>query len=274
VLLQDTEPQQIISFIGQTPRRLVLPTEKQSLQEALRRLTALDLLQADHVGGVLYVEDESDHKILREWANVLQHRALPFLQFPYVVPLRGKGNLDDAKRHFQYLRLAKPDIKGLCVVDRDSTASGQPGGLPTGLGLRQWGRYEIENYLLLPDLLKRFVRGDGPTPVLEEAVIDQEFAANFPAGLDYLSDIPALRDLKASDFIVNLLNKTSAPLPKRDLFMLAGLSRPDEVHPDVRTTLDAIAGIMPGSVPSIEANVAPMDTNGIDEGPTQADDSP
>ena len=32
--------------------------------------------------------------------------------------------------------------------------------MPTGLGLRVWGRYEIENYLLIPDLLRRFVRGD------------------------------------------------------------------------------------------------------------------
>ncbi len=280
VLLQDTEPEQIISFIGQNPRRLVRPDEKQNLQEALRRLNALDLLQADHVGAVLYVEDESDHKILREWANVLQHPAHQFLQFPYVVPLRGKGNLDEGKRHFQCLRLAKPGIKGLCVVDRDSTASGSPGGMPAGLALRQWGRYEIENYLLLPELLKRYVRGDGGTPLLntlhetDETVIVQEFAANFPAGLDFLKDIPALQDLKASDFIVNLLNKTQEPLPKRELFMLAKLMKPEEVHPEIKATLDAIACIMPGSVPSIEANLAPLDTNGIEEGSTKPEDLP
>lgn len=290
VLLQDTEPQQIVSFIGQSPRRLVRPTDKQNLQDALRRLNALDLLQADHVGAVLYVEDESDYKILREWANLLQHRALQFLQFPYVHPLRGKGNLDEeGKRHFQCLRLAKPDIKGLCVVDRDSIASGPPGGMPAGLDLRQWGRYEIENYLLLPELLKRFVRGNGGIPlpssgglfqnagtvgdqVAEETLIDREFAANFPAGLDYLKDTQVLRDLKASDFIVNLLNKTSSPLAKRDLFMLAKLMQPDEIHPEIKATLDAIAEIMPGSVPSIEANVAPPDMNGADEEPQEAED--
>lgn len=267
VLLQDAEPQQIISFIGQNPRRLVRPNEKQSLQEALRRLNALDLVQADHVGAVLYVEDESDHKILREWATIMQHPCLQFLQFPYVVPLRGKGNLDEAKRHFQCLRMAKPGIKGLCVLDRDE-ADVVPGGMPTGLGLRQWGRYEIENYLLLPDLLKRFVRGDPETllfdaPSLE--TIDREFAANFPAGIDFLQDIPALRDLKASDFIVDLLNKTSVPLPKRDLFMLAKLIQPAEIHPEIRVTLNAIADIMPGSVPNMDANLAPSDADGIEE---------
>jgi hypothetical protein len=275
VLLQESEPEQIISFVGQNPRRLVRPNEKQNLQEALRRLNALDLVQADHVGAVLYVEDESDHKILREWATILKHRCQQFLQFPYVVHLRGKGNVDDGKRHFQCLRMAAPGIKGLCVLDRDNAPPPAPGSMPAGMALRQWGRYEIENYLLIPDLLKRFVRVDPESLLFDAtslAVVDREFAANFPAGLDYLQDIAALRDLKASDFIVDLLSKTSEPLPKRDLFMLAKLMQPHEIHPDVRETLDAIAEIMPGSVPSVEANVAPLDTNGIDEVPSSQDE--
>jgi hypothetical protein len=266
VLLDGAEPDQIISFIGQQPRRLVTPEEKQRLREALRRLTALDLLQADHVQAVLYVEDESDHKLLREWAAVLHHPALHFLQFPYLVPLQGRGNIDEAKRHFQSLRLAKPEIKGLCILDRDTADGAVIRGVPEGMSVRTWKRYEIENYLLLPTLLKRFVRQD-QLPLLSQAderKVEEEFAANFPANIDYLGDIPALRDLKASDFIVEVLNPTSRPLPKRDLYMLAKLSRPEEIHPDVIAMLGAIASIVPPCVPSIEANVAPPDANGVD----------
>ena len=270
VLLQDAEPEQIISFIGQEPRRLIRPEERQRLQEALRRLSCLDLLQADHVGAVFYVEDDSDHKILREWASVIDHPAHRFLQFPYLVPQHGKGNVDEAKAHFQCLRLAKPEIKGLCVLDRNGDQSPTPGGMPVGLASRLWGRYEIENYLLLPDLLKRFVWRETDlftraTAEQDALTIDAEFAQNFPAGIDFLKDIPALRDLKGSDFIVNVLNQTSSPLPKRDLFMLAKLMKPDEIHPDVVSVLDAVAGILPGRVPNIEANVTPLDTNGVDE---------
>jgi predicted ATPase len=272
VLLEGTEPEQIISFIGQQPRRVVRPEEKQRLQDALRRLSALDLLQADHVQAVLYVEDESDYKILREWANVLQHPAQKFLQFPYVFPLQGKGNLDDAKRHFQCLRLAKPNIKGLCILDRDAGPAAMPGAMPAGLVLRQWGRYEIENYLLIPTVLKRFVGRDSAGPILEETVVEAEFAANFPGGIDFLKDLPALRDLKASDFIVSLLNKTSAALPKRDLYMLAERMQPEEIHPEVSTMLDAIADILPGSVPNVEANIAPLDTNGVEGEAEQVED--
>ena len=274
VLLEGAEPDQIISFIGQQPRRLVAPEEKQRLRKALRRLTALDLLQADHVQAVLYVEDESDHKILREWAAVLGHPALNFLQFPYLVPLQGKGNVDEAKRHFQSLRLAKPEIKGLCILDRDAGDGASIRGMPEGMSMQTWNRYEIENYLLIPDLLKRFVRQDQP-PLFSQADerrIDDEFAANFPARVDYLGDLAALRDLKASDFIVGLLSQTSRPLPKRDLYMLATLTPPDEIHPDVVAMLGVIAEIVPPHVPSIEANVTPPNANGVDADIETGDD--
>jgi hypothetical protein len=274
VLLEGTEPDQIISFIGQQPRRLVEPEEKQRLREALRRLTALDLLQADHVQAVLYVEDESDHKILREWAAVLNHPALDFLKFPYLVPLQGKGNANEAKRHFQSLRLAKPEIKGLCILDRDNDEGAAIRGMPEGMSLQTWNRYEIENYLLIPELLKRFVRQDQP-PLFSQAderIIDEQFAANFPARVDYLGDLAALRDLKASDFIVSVLSQTSMPLSKRDLYMLAALSRPDEIHPDVTAMLGVIAEIVPAHVPSVEANVTPPDANGVDADIDASDD--
>ncbi|HET6880509.1 MAG TPA: AAA family ATPase [Pirellulales bacterium] len=269
VLLSGEEPEQIISFIGQSPRRLLRPEDKQRVQEALRRLTALDLLQADHVRAVLYVEDESDYKLLHSWANVLKHRAADFLRFPYVVPLHGKGNFDEAKKHFQCLRLAQEQIRGLAIVDRDAADQVREWSAPAGLAMFLWGRYEIENYLLMPTLIKRYLQSRHAEGALfaqpDEQLVDDEFAANFPAGIDFLKDIPALRDLKASDFLVHLLGKTQFPLPKRDLYMLADIATPDEIHFDVVKALDHIAAILPGTVPSIEANAAPIDVNGTDD---------
>jgi hypothetical protein len=114
--------------------------------------------------------------------------------------------------------------------------------------------------------LKRFTGQEHPLFSQEDArIIDDEFAANFPERVDFLGNIAALRDLKASEFIVNLLGRTSRPLPKRDLYMLAALSRADEIHPDVIGMLDAVAHIVPTRVPSIEANVTPPNANGVDE---------
>lgn len=265
VLLEGSEPDQIISFVGHPPKRLVKPEEKQRLKEALRRLTALDLLKADHAGAVLYVEDESDHKILREWASVLGHPAHEFLQSSYVYALQGKGNLDDAKRHFQCLRLAKPDFRGYCVLDRDLSSAAEIGGAPVGLQFAKWRRYEIENYLLIPDAIKRFLEvKEGGYPLSDFAVVDQTFAENFPPGIDYLKDIPAIADLKASDFLVDVLARTWRPLSKRDLFQLAKKMTPKEIHPEVIQVLDAIAAV-PKSIPLAEAHKAPVDINGVDD---------
>ena len=185
-------------------------------------MSSLDLLQASHVGAVLYVEDESDYKILREWAAVLQHPSLGFLSFPFVWPLRGKGSLGDAKRHFSSLRLAEPTIKGLCILDRD--ADGQRDfdeDVPPGMQIRRWGRYEIENYLLNPAILRRYI--DRPTDLFggeqlagDRASIDDAFARNFPAAIDWHSDTPVLTDLKASEFLVDTLGRTTRPLAKRE----------------------------------------------------------
>jgi predicted ATPase len=265
VLLSETEPDQIISFVGQQPRRLATAADKQRVQDALRNLTALDLLNADHVGAVMYVEDESDYKLLREWSVVLKHAAEDFLRFPFVVPLRGKGNVNRAKQHFQCLRLAKPQIKGICIVDRDfDVVTGSP-QMPAGLDYSPWKRYEVENYLLIPSAIKRYLRGADEQMALGESAIDLVFAENFPPGIDFLRDIPALSDLKASDFVEHLLGQTPKPLPKRDLYMLAQYMRAEEIHPDVVKMLDRIATILPATVPSVEANTAPPDRNGVEE---------
>ncbi|MFY9826039.1 MAG: AAA family ATPase [Thermoanaerobaculia bacterium] len=266
VLLSGAEPDSIVSFVGSRPKRLITQHEKRALTEALKVLTSLDLLQASHVGAVLYVENESDSKLLREWANVLDHRARAFLSFPYVWPLEGKGNLGEAKRHFACLRLAYPDIKGLCILDRDQ---GQPisDTAPPGLATVSWSRYEIENYLLNPDLLLKLV--DQPTDLFELAAVQSDreqvlraFRENFPAGIDWLGDAQVLRDLKASNFLVDTLSRTSRPLQKRDLYMLASLTAPGQVHRDVREMLDRIAGMLPPIIPVLASNASPEDANG------------
>lgn len=275
VLLSGVEPDSIVSFVGSRPKRLITQHEKRALTDALKTLTSLDLLQASHVGAVLYVENESDSKLLREWANILDHPAKSFLSFPYVWPLEGKGNLGEAKRHFACLRLAYAEIKGLCILDRDQ---GQPisDDVPPGLTTVSWPRYEIENYLLNPDLLARFV--ERATDLFELAAVQSDreevaraFSENFPPGIDWLGDAQVLKDLKASNFLVDTLARTSRPLQKRDLYMLASLTAPAQIHRDVREILDRIAFMLPAVVPVLAANASPADANGVTMEPFAAD---
>jgi len=262
VLLQESEAEQIISFVGSQPKRLIDHHQKQSLQQTLKTLSSLDLVSADQVGAVLYVEDESDHKILREWSRKLNHPAHKFLNFAYVYAMQGKGNLSKAKNHFSCLKVVDDRIKSVCVLDRDGIDNQDTNNFPVDMTCKIWNRYEIENYLINPDLLIRYTSGTGDLFSNAEAesnkgIIEEHFAKNFPADIDYTaSEIQAINDIKGSDFIVNLLNRTSHPLAKRDLYMLASEMNSEEIHQDVIETLDAIAALRRGIDPMAEVGAS------------------
>lgn len=261
-LLDDTEPTAILSFFRR-PHRLQTRRQVQDLRSALHRLSSTDLLQADHVGAILYVEDESDARLLGEWASLLAHPSERFFKFPYLYPMGGSGGLGEAKRHFSALRVAFPELRGLCLLDRDLGTGPEVQDFPNGLQLLRWQRYEIENYLLNPNVLKRYLgqnylvppsSPDQPTlPMIpaevidrDQAYIDREFARQGLAGLDYLSDeIQILRDLKASELLVSILGKTWRRTAKRDLNLVARVMQPGEIHPEVIVKLDSIAAMLP-----------------------------
>lgn len=264
-LLDSIEPANILSFFKQ-PHRLQTRQQVRDLQSAFHRLSNTDLLQGDHIGAVLYVEDESDARLLTEWATILQHPAQNFFKFPFIYPMGGAGELGEAKRHFSALRIAFPDIRGISLLDRDKGSGRELEDFPNGLTLLRWTRYEIENYLLNPKIIKRFLKqsntlapANGEQPALPlvsaETIeqdlekVDQAFARQGLANLDYLSDdVQILRDLKASELLVNILSNTHRKLAKRDLYLLARIMNPDEVHQNVISKLDAISSMLPASV--------------------------
>lgn len=264
-LLDSIEPASILSFFKR-PHRLQTRQQIRDLQSALHRLSNTDLLQGDHIGAVLYVEDETDARLLTEWANILQHPAQNFFKFPFIYPMGGAGELGEAKRHFSALRIAFPDIRGICLLDRDKGSGPELEDFPNGLTLMRWNRYEIENYLLNPEIIKRFLKQSNtlapangeqpalplvPAETIEQDLekVDQAFARQGLANLDYLSDdVQILRDLKASELLVNILSGTHRKLAKRDLYLLARIMNPDEVHQNVINKLDAIASMLPASI--------------------------
>jgi len=277
-LLKEAEPEQILSFVGKRPRRLLTPQQKSDLTEALHSLKSLDLLQADHVGAVLYVENESDYKLLREWAIVLNHTTKSFLSFPFIFSLQG-NDLGRAKKHFRCIALVRPEIKALCILDRDLHKGPEATDLPPGMTIHRWQRYEIENYLLNPTILLRYLDSEldlFSASVLEKdtAIIENAFLQNFPSGIDYLSEVQSLGDIKASEFLVKVLGATSRPLPKRDLFILARLYRSTEIHNDVIQALNRLQDILPNTSPSDIANATSDDPEGLEEDNTRDESTP
>ena len=236
VVLDATEPARVIGLFGEEPRALDSETERDQLREALKRVTTTDLLLAREAGAVLYVESETDQRILTEWARILDHPARSFFERPFVHWLGGRS-LGEAKAHFFAMRSAFPTLRGLCLLDGDNRDEPDAETTSAGLEVLRWRRYEIENYLLQPEAIKRFV--DFP---LRDAGIEGAFWSQVPQGTDLFGDHVSLVRVKAStEFLVPLLENLDRSTPKRDLYLLAAAMRADEIHPEIREKLDRIA---------------------------------
>lgn len=253
VVLDATDAERVLAFIGEHPRRLASKGDRDRLREALKRLTTTDLLLANDVGAVLYLEGDSDESILGAWARVLEHSAQRFLQRPYVDALQGRRPRD-AAAHFFALQAAVPHIQGLCVLDRDSREMDENHTTAPGLRILHWNRYEIENYLLVPSAIRRYCaeRADQPGGLFAHALADEvekALADEFPPAAlrDPLRDHEFLRTMKASEFLVSLLEQCGVPTSKSDLYLIAATMQPHEVHPDVIAKLDEIAQLVPAA---------------------------
>ena len=252
VVLNATEPDRVIAFFGEMPRALAALDERDQLREALKRVTTTDLLLGKDIGVVLYVEGETDEKILREWARMLDHHAREFFERPFVHWLGGRS-LNEAKAHFFAMRAAFPSLRAVCLLDGDNRDEVDEETTRAGLVILRWRRYEIENYLLQPGAIVRFASMGlpliGPSA---EAAVDEEFWQQVPRGTDLFGDHVSLVRVKASDeLLVPLLERLGCPTPKKNLYLLAAAIDEDELHPEVTEKLDRIAEAL--NLPSSQA---------------------
>ena len=239
VVLDATEPERVLGFFGASPRALVDRAERDRLREALKRATTTDLLLVRETGAVLYVESESDERILAEWARRLDHPARRFFERSFVHRLGGR-DLGEARAHFFAMQAVAPDLRGLCLLDGDNRGEPDEGAAGDGLAVLRWRRYEIENYLLQPEAIKRYV--DFP---LKERIVDAAFRKQVPEGADLFGDHVSLVRIKASDeFLLPLLEEVGRETPKRDLYMLAAAMTEDEIHPEIRGKPDRIVDVL------------------------------
>lgn len=247
IILEDTGPEQILSFYG-PPHRLTVETHRDQVREALKRLSSLDILAAESGQHVLYVEDEADFKILTEFARILNRPFMRFAESPFVCPIHGR-DAREAKAHFFGLKAIFPQIKGVLLLDGDNRNLPEHEIAADNLTLLRWRRYETENYLLHPEALLRFVAGSDADLFAQgrRERGDTFLRENFPP--------PALKDpLKDSDYLVatpasksilpGFFERTGVKLSKKDYFQIAAQMQPDEIHPEVIEKLDAMADVL------------------------------
>lgn len=143
---------QIVSLLSQVPKRI------QSTPDVLRAMAEVSNEEITRLMAspyVLYVEGESDERILRAWADQCgAQTAMDQICFR-TMSGGGKTNMRDrATAHFAAVKQIIPDASRLMLFDYD-TSDDAFHPAPDNKGLTEWKRKNIENYMLIPDAWKR-----------------------------------------------------------------------------------------------------------------------
>ena len=146
------DAQQIMSLLKQVPTRI---TSTPEVLRAMSEVSNEDIARLVGAPYMVYVEGESDERILRGWAE--QCGALAVMD-KLCFKVMGGGNKPEmkaqAETHFKALRQVVPGVKRLVLFDYDGAdkAFHPPAG---NLSLVEWKRKNIENYLLVPPAWQR-----------------------------------------------------------------------------------------------------------------------
>ena len=250
VLINTIEARELCVLLDQ-PRMLADNEDRRALIESLRVLSNDDIMRALQAPGVLYLEGHTDLEILRAFAKRLDHPAQRLLTRdlfwkPTVAETQPGRPGIRARDHYEALSLLRGDLPALQVVDGDSRSELRSSDV-TGVGFQRWRwrRYEIESYLVHPQALERFVRHVVGTPAaLHVGDLHTYLANNLPPAVieQPLENHAYLNRVKArTDILPQALSAAGLPgLPYSRYHEIAALMQPEELHPDVRETLDTI----------------------------------
>jgi len=145
--VKGVDAKQIVSLLKQVPTRI---ESTPAVLRAMSDVSNEDIARLVGAPYMVYVEGESDERILRGWAE--QCGALPVMD-KLCFKVMGGGNKQEmksqAKAHFTALSQVVHGVKRLMLFDHDGSdkAFSQEDINPV---LVEWKRKNIENYLLVP----------------------------------------------------------------------------------------------------------------------------
>jgi len=250
---------QIVSLLNRVPRRV------QSAPEVLRAMAEVSNEEIARLMAspyILYVEGESDERILRAWAAPCgAQTAMDKVCFKSM----GGGDKQTMKtradEHFAALRQIIPEVSRLMLLDYDDRTTFHPE--PNNPTLVEWKRKNIENYLLVRDAWKRAALrfGEGELfvqPVLQ--AIDDFFVGQnltLPPGKTWrnvtanvFSAVDGKRILFEDDNSLFQQLRTGTPSVQLIREQIAVSMAADEIHDDVHQfigKLVSLTGTGPGS---------------------------
>jgi len=250
----------VVAFVGKPHR---IDSRSSQLLKSLKEIGYEDYFQSEQTGWVLYLEGSTDLEILRGFAERLGHPAGEVLQRPFVKYVQQPQK---ARDHFYGLQEAKPDLRGMVLLDR------QDRELLTGNLLREyaWKRREIGNYLCQPETLYAYAK-EHDAKEHGPLFARQEFEKRQDAMQKSIEEntIPAAlkdrnhsfwRDTKASDDYLDPISKSylrlldlPPDLLKKNNYHQLAVYVPNElIDPEVSHVLDLILETSRQAQPRLE----------------------
>jgi len=147
--IQGVDVSQIVSLLDRVPKRIEATP---AILTAMADVSNLEITQLSELALpiLLYVEGETDERLLRGWASTLG--IVDKLNQVCFRVMRGGSKekmKEDSQRHFEGVLQIIPSAKRLVLLDYDDEATYHPE--PNNPVLYEWRRKNIENYLLVSE---------------------------------------------------------------------------------------------------------------------------
>jgi len=241
---------QLVSLLNQVPRRV------QSAPEVLRAMAEVSNEEIARLIGspyILYVEGESDERILRAWAGPCNAQAtMDRICFKTMGGGDKQLMKNRAAEHFAALQQIIPEVERIVLMDYDDRASFHPE--PDNPTMVEWKRRNIENYLLVPDAWKRaalqFSPGELFVPHILRTIDDFFVGQNLtlPPGRTWrdvtanvFSAVDGKRILFEDDNSLFQLLRGSRPSVQLIREQIAVSMVSEEIHQDVHDFIDKLS---------------------------------
>ena len=267
---------------------------KTDIRNALKHYGAEHYVRARRRGYVLYVEGGTDLDLLRALAHHLGHPVADDwderINVHYVQDNFPDSDIDSElarvesgfgmtpQKHFFALREMVPGLKGIAILDNDG--KGREDSDEGGLRIAYWKRYEGENFLVTPDVLRRYARhayrelplfgqfGNEINEVFDGLTLERVFdgnAGDFATWQGLASDAARLlweartQRVELSDFAQEFFRRLADRLEhpmllrKGELHRLVEFADPAAISEEVGEKPGLLDGLFKGAVPGEEA---------------------
>jgi energy-coupling factor transporter ATP-binding protein EcfA2 len=148
--IKGVDARQIMSLLDKIPKRVEATP---AILTAMSDVSNLEITQLSELNNpvILYVEGETDERLLRGWATVLgMQDKINQICFRVMGGGNKKKMKEDSTRHFVGVKQIISSAKRLMLFDYDEEDQAfDPQS--SNLALHEWKRKNIENYLLVPD---------------------------------------------------------------------------------------------------------------------------